>query len=349
MDETPEQPPAASPNQPLSPHHCTGCGAGLREDLGACVYCGTRCVRIPGPVAPTPPAEPEIPLTVPQDALCRGCGYALIGLQISDFCPECGRPVLESVRGDELRFCDPKYLQSLHRGIVLIQASLVSLLIITVLTILVQSVIGGGLAAQSITSFLSLVPAAISLAGWYIVSVPDPGVNLEDKGDKPRKVLRIAAIVNAGAALFAGVVGVFAPQTVNFAGGLNQLTPAALLAGVAGLANLASIIAFVIQYFAAMKYLAWLAPRIPNYELQQYVTSKTWLIALLFFPGCCLAGIPAIVAIVLYYLLLGRFRIDFKRIRLESTGSSELWNDLIQIAAPQNLGQNPPSQPPNAP
>lgn len=346
MEETPDQPPAESSRQSPSPHHCTGCGAGLREDLGACVYCGTRCVRLPGPVAATAPAEPEIPLTVPQDALCRGCGYALIGLQISDFCPECGRPVLESVRGDELRFCDPKYLQSLHRGIVLIQASLISVLVVTGLTIFVQSIISG-LAAQAISSFLGLAPAALSLAGWYIVSVPDPGVNLEDKGDKPRKVLRIAAIVNAGAALFAGVVGVLAPQTVNFASGLNQLTPGALLAGVAGLANLASLIAFVIQYFVAMKYLAWLAPRIPNYELQQYVTSKTWLIALLFFPGCCLAGIPAIVAVVLYYLLLGKFRIDFKRIRLESAGSAELWKDLIPIGAQQYFGQNPPAQPPN--
>lgn len=295
-------------------------------------------------------AEPEIPTTVPESALCRGCGYALSGLQVTDKCPECGRPVLESIRGDLLKFCDASYLKSLHRGVVLVETGLVMYLLATISAFglaILGPVLGLGIAAGPIVSVLGLIPIATSFAGWFVISVPDPGVNLEDKGDKPRKTLRTAAIVNTSAAAVASVLGAIFPSASTSMWGGVTAGGNPIIGVVSTGVSIASLVAFVIQYFMAMKYLHWIAPRIPSYELASKMKKQTWLIALLYFPGC-VTGIGPLISLILFYNLLDKFRIEFKRIRKETTGSTELWKDLIP-AKEMGIDRNdPPAQPPNA-
>lgn len=48
--------------------------------------------------------------------LCRRCSYDLRGQAAAGACPECGSAVGWSVLGDQFRFCDPNWVESLARG-----------------------------------------------------------------------------------------------------------------------------------------------------------------------------------------------------------------------------------------
>ncbi len=48
---------------------------------------------------------------------CRACGYDLHGLSPDDRCPECGNAVDQSIRGDQLRYGDPKWVRLLADGV----------------------------------------------------------------------------------------------------------------------------------------------------------------------------------------------------------------------------------------
>ena len=54
------------------------------------------------------------------DAPCLNCGYNLRTLLTTGLCPECGQPVMPSLRGDLLRFAPPRWVRGLARGTLLI-------------------------------------------------------------------------------------------------------------------------------------------------------------------------------------------------------------------------------------
>jgi len=55
-------------------------------------------------------------MTVDTDVPCISCGYDLRGLMTDWNCPECGTPIRNSLRGDLLEFCDPKWVGRLAMG-----------------------------------------------------------------------------------------------------------------------------------------------------------------------------------------------------------------------------------------
>src|SRR5687768_15434828 len=60
---------------------------------------------------PPPTAPPPDPAAVAAATLhCIDCGYDLRGLPAENNCPECGRPVLDTLERDTLRFRDPFWL-----------------------------------------------------------------------------------------------------------------------------------------------------------------------------------------------------------------------------------------------
>ena len=60
---------------------------------------------------------PEIaPQMLSEDRACIRCGYNLRGLVDEGNCPECGRPVSDSLRGDVLEHADPQGLDKLRFG-----------------------------------------------------------------------------------------------------------------------------------------------------------------------------------------------------------------------------------------
>ena len=62
---------------------------------------------------PTSPIPPETNSTIQTDLFCTGCGHNLRTPQHSGLCPECAKPVRESIISSEMRL----WLRGLRHGI----------------------------------------------------------------------------------------------------------------------------------------------------------------------------------------------------------------------------------------
>lgn len=66
------------------------------------------------------------------DLGCLSCGYNLRGLAPGGRCPECGVAIGRSAHGDLLRFCSPRWLRTITRGINLLILGLVLCLLYSI-------------------------------------------------------------------------------------------------------------------------------------------------------------------------------------------------------------------------
>lgn len=74
---------------------------------------------------------------------CVHCGYNLRGLPLDGKCPECGKAVRHSLRGDLLKYADPHWLERLRFGVALklgnillrMTATMAGLALVTVLNL----------------------------------------------------------------------------------------------------------------------------------------------------------------------------------------------------------------------
>src|SRR5206468_4136102 len=125
----------------------------------------------------------------------------LAGLPVEGPCPECGKSIESSLRGDLLEYAEPAYVATLHRGVRLLLVSL-ALGVLTTMIALIAGLTIGGTGGPARSPFLpyfhffnlglGTVLSGLSILGWYLFSAPVPGVHLRDKGDRPRRVVRAA-------------------------------------------------------------------------------------------------------------------------------------------------------------
>lgn len=268
-----------------------------------------------GPAAPLP--STPFTDTVETDRPCLSCGYNLRTLAVSGVCPECGQPVLRSLQGKLLRFSAPDYVARLHTGVFLAQAGVILMLLLTIGLIFVVVLAASGPWGLDIEGTFNALQAGagmISLIGWWLLSSPDPAFVGTDDGSTARKVVRVSVAVSLVATVL----------TIPF--GSVNLGAAATRAGAAGWAtamavSIIHLIAWIVWYLAAMRYIRWLAPRLPSQRVADRAKMLTWLGPVLYVFGC---GIGQLVALVFYYNLLDWIRLDLKRIRDEqaSEGAS---------------------------
>ncbi len=76
------------------------------------------------PTSITGDEPPDQPTMIDRDVLCASCGYNLRGLSSDHNCPECANPIRNSLRGDLLEFCDPRWVARLATGANLIDIAL---------------------------------------------------------------------------------------------------------------------------------------------------------------------------------------------------------------------------------
>jgi hypothetical protein len=103
---------------------------------------------------------------------CAACEYDLRGLEASGACPECGRPITESLRGHRLQFSHARQVARMRVGALLVGLGLAILLIgWTAHDFAMQSILAPHLAMPQIYT----LTAAFSMAGrWlspYLVTV----------------------------------------------------------------------------------------------------------------------------------------------------------------------------------
>lgn len=302
--------PEAGAAGPAAAGECSRCGyhlAGLGA-AGVCPECGT-------------------PYTgrgvVQGDWPCLRCGYSLTGLPESGSCPECGAAVVASLRGPLLEYSSPEYVASLHRGVFIVEVGIalgvLSKIGLVLGTLFFMAMRGGG--GPPAWAYWSAETGAIalnllSLAGWWLLSTPDPAFVGRDSGSRARRVLRAALVVSAAAACasLATTVLVDNPRAVR-PGPDSVATPLAALALLAQVVQLGSGIAWIVQFFAAMKYLQWLGPRIPDRTIVDRARQYLWLLPLLYVLLFLCIGLGPLIALVMYVTLLDRLRARLRLIR----------------------------------
>jgi hypothetical protein len=250
-----------------------------------------------------------------RDVPCLRCGYNLRGLAPDGACPECGTPVARSLRGNLLRYSDPAYVARIHTGVFIIQAVIIVqiLLVVAALTLALAAAFGGARGAGRFAGGQVLLPRVqialhtATFTGWWMFSAPDTAYLGRDAGDQARRVVRIAV----GAGIAVAVVQTALALLLG-SGALGATSGAAF---VILATSLLGTLAWVVQFFAAMLYLRWLAPRLPSMDVHTRASRLLWLGPLLYTVGLLLAGLGPLIALVLYWTLLDEVRKLIKRVR----------------------------------
>lgn len=239
---------------------------------------------------------------------CIRCGYDLRGLPISGACPECAAPVERSLLGDLIAFSSPEYQATIHRGVFLVQAG-----------IIVLALLWGALAATVAMSarqavavvypLVSLVPVALSVWGWWLLSSPDPGQLATNKGESPRRVIRLMVMIQAAVTLVELGAGFLIEND------LVTLSDGSGMHVTMWVVRLAWFAASAAQFFAAMLYIKWLATRLPSPRAEKRAKLMLWLGPVLYTGGLLLVGLGPLIALIMYYNLLEWVRKDLKAIR----------------------------------
>jgi hypothetical protein len=150
-------------------------------------------------------------------------------------------------------------------------------------------------------SAATLPAAALSLLGWWLFSASDPAVSIGQNGQQSRLIIRITVII----------VAIASALSFAFIAKATFDPTAAILAGAAGVIT---SIANLVQFFASMLYVKWLAPRLPDMELVGRSVLYMWLLPVIFVVGSCLI-IGPLVAQIMFLLLLNRIRVRLSIIR----------------------------------
>ncbi|MFM9957967.1 MAG: hypothetical protein ACKVZJ_07810 [Phycisphaerales bacterium] len=270
---------------------------------------------------PQPAPEPELSI-ISVSRPCISCLYDLKGLPIQGVCPECGTSVALSLRGNMLARSSWAYLATLQSGLVCVQAAVLSLGIgaltlvfggffaAAIAAALGQGGAAGGLfllAALAGLVMSTVVPVALGLYGWWKVSTPDPHITVDDRGEPERRNLRAALWLELGIISIAAlclVASWVGPGTGGVAGTLFNIF------------LLCYFGALVLRYFLSLRYIRWLARRVPSEQLVRQTERLMWLGPVLMVAGALACFVGPIIAMVLYFNVVDRLRLNVKHIRI---------------------------------
>lgn len=207
--------------------------------------------------------------TITQDMSCLRCGYNLRGLRSDGHCPECGSPVERSLHGDQLRFADPNWLNTLRRGVALMLWNLLIVMVISMLAGL-TAVLG---APPVVMQLATVIAAALALAAMYLVTAPEPTESFAGQTVKLRKAVRILAVI--------AFVGAIWQQGIGLFGGVVLLSIGAMLGFIGGFGHV-GLLALLRRF----------ALRVPDFRLASQTRIVLWAYAI-GYGGALLVGLGA--------------------------------------------------------
>lgn len=245
---------------------------------------------------------------------CRGCGYDLSGLTTSGLCPECGFAIWRSMEGALLASAWREYVDALHAGLRLVLA-----MILCQIALMVIGFLGFILIAASgedpdlhvfgvVINVLDTIASVLITWGYWRFTQPDEALRGAEPTASSRRIIRVTAVTRAVCDLLLVLINTFQAigeaQASASGGGVSS--------GSAGdifllLITLVSIGAWAVQFFAVMRYVRWLADRVPDPELAKTTRTYLWALPLLTIVGAIFLVGP-LVALVLYWQLLNKLR-----------------------------------------
>jgi predicted Zn-ribbon and HTH transcriptional regulator len=191
---------------------------------------------------------------------CLQCGYSLARLPVDGRCPECSAEVIRSLQGNLLVYSAPPFVRRLSFGATCILGGVILFTIWIGTQLLPAMDLGRTISSRIVFAAISVFAGVLSLAGWWLLSSPDPALVGQDRSIGSRKVLRLTLLV----AVAAIVVGLIA-QLIH---GANLARPSSGLARRAmSWAVLVFLLNWPIRTFASLQYVRSLAMRIPSLSL----------------------------------------------------------------------------------
>ncbi len=123
------------------------------------------------------------------DAPCLGCGYNLRTMLPDRVCPECARPVADSVRPEFLRFASPRWVRALARGLLIILVTLAVSGVVIPGALTALGLLTGPFASEAnqlpewqhmcvegtVFSVLAIPATCLLMAGVFRLTRPEPG------------------------------------------------------------------------------------------------------------------------------------------------------------------------------
>lgn len=204
------------------------------------------------------------------------------------------------------------YLSLVHRGTVVVQG----VIIVQLLMGLCYGALVPGLTSAGITlpawvdmatTAVGFVLSCLLICGWWMLTSPST-----ESMSRSRRWVRALVVFSAVALgvrttlLFMGGGSIGPNGIPNFSRPLDIA-----FWSVMALESLVSLAA----YFPQLLYLAWLARGVPDEPMRRRAMLLLWLGPLLMTVGLVLLGLGPLIALVLYWNLLDKFRKVFKSIR----------------------------------
>jgi hypothetical protein len=247
--------------------------------------------------------------------VCVHCSYPLDGLRPSGACPECGRPVEDSIKGFLLRWASPEYLWELKSGLSLYLNGILVMIVVFMLNIAAEAAAPGDRIIGAVMTGLGLIPSVMMILGFWRYTAPDPGYVGQESPSSARQIARIGLIVSAAVTAVSTVLEFLghAGQPFPITGGA-AITPVMFVGLAFGLIALA---AWAAQFFAGLQYTAWVMGRIPDPSMVKICKRYMWLLPLIFVLGFACIGLGPILALVLFWNHLDKLRKHLKTLNIQ--------------------------------
>ncbi|MBX3373147.1 MAG: hypothetical protein KF817_04875 [Phycisphaeraceae bacterium] len=251
------------------------------------------------------------------DVLCVFCANDLAGLPEEGACPECGRPIERSIRGDRLSCAPRAYLRRLSAGTSLVFGGLVVAIAVPWVVMALHGLLAGNgaltMVAAPIIIAARLGGLLVLFGGWSLLGTLHPDYVHDRAAITVSVMVRVAAgaaVIAATLTVGAGLIGWVHDSQAAPAPWMREI--GRLVDGPTAFLPVSEMVVQATLFVASMLHVRWLAARIPNERLRAGAGLGIWVLplaTLLLSPLLCIGPLLAPAG---YLVIIAQLRSDLR-------------------------------------